>query len=447
MFLDKKSSVPLWKQIEFYIKEAIKSGVLEVGKKLPSIRELALQLNVSRCPVENAYVELQIQGYIESRPKSGYFVSTHLNLIESKKREIKILPSNNIEYDFRRGQVDKKTADVLVWQKYLRKALSNEEEIISHGDPQGEIKLREAIAEYTYLARGVKCTSENVVIATGTQHLLTLLCRFVGEKKRVAIEAPGFLQAEQIFTDFGWKKKIINKTENIIQVLEKEKINIFTEITSNMPYTSLSVMTNRRNLLLTWAKEKSSYIIEDDFNGELRYLSRSIPALQGLSPERVIYIGSFSNLLLPSVRIAYMVLPYELMRRVGDKIENYAQTASKIEQLALAEYIKDKKLEKHLKRSRKIYSQKVRKLVDAININFMNAKIKIFETSMSVSVEFEGVKDYWALQHEAVKNGIELDVITVEDSPKIALSFSGVEENKIEEAVRKLAEVWQKFKI
>ena len=386
--VDISSEKALWRQIYDSIAFALSDGLIAEGSKIPSIRELARELSVSRSPVENAYIKLQIDGFIESRPKRGFFVSPSA-LSRKDEQKCGETPSRlSIQYDFGSGSIDRNTADINMWKKHLRMVLGKQNEIVSQGDPQGERELRRALVTYCLTSRGVVASPDRIVVASGTQQLLASLCRVLGRGGRAAIETPGFIQGERIFSDFGWNIKKIDRDNGTLKDrLENLDCELFADITSNMPQTSLSNLARRRAALLAWAEQKKKYILEDDYNGELRYVSRTVPALQGKSPERVIYIGSFSRLLLPSVRIAYMVLPSELAKRAASDIQLYNQTSSKIEQLALAEYITVGCLERHIKRSRKIYKAKAAEILSALSSVFGEGVFaSLYETSISVSI-------------------------------------------------------------
>ncbi len=445
----KDSDIPIWLQIYESMSGALSEGRIAIGSKLPSIRELSEELHVSRSPVENAYIHLQIDGLLESRPKSGYFAVSMPKKCEDriKAQNAESLPK--LRYDFSSGRIDAKTADIDIWRRHLRTALNMQDKIISYGDPQGEPELREALVEYCYTARGVRASAERIVIASGTQQLLTVLCRILGRGGRVAMERPGFVQGEQIFIDFGWDITFLSYTDDDIE--EKFKgceADLFADITSNRPQVSLSKLSRRRKELIDWAARNGSYVLEDDYNGELRYVSRPVPSLQGMAPEHVIYIGSFSRLLLPSVRIAYMVLPESLAARAREKSRLYDQTSSKIEQLALAEYIRERHLERHLKRSRKTYQIKSRELLSALADTFgKSVECVLFETSMSVAAALQCKANGFELTEAAKIHKILTDPIGPSENglPRVSLSFSGIPFEDIRPAVNELKIAWKNF--
>lgn len=177
--VDPDSVTPLWRQIYQGIAEALEKRMIEPLSRLPSIRDLSKGLGMSRSPVENAYVHLQMDGFIESRPKSGYFAL-------KRPKEIKdasgLKPGGSkypVIYDLSSTGIESKTADIPVWRKHLRAALNMQDKMISAGDPQGEYELRDALVRYCFEARKVKASADRIVIASGTQQLLTELCRMM----------------------------------------------------------------------------------------------------------------------------------------------------------------------------------------------------------------------------------------------------------------------------
>lgn len=424
----------LWRQIYRQIAEAADSGKLAPQSKLPSIRELAAWLGVSRSPVENAYDRLGLDGYIESRSRSGCFVAPRRRA-EHSGAAVRDVSGRGIKYDFSPGRIDARSADVAAWRRCLRSALNREAEIVSLGDPCGEPELREQLAAYAYRARGVRCGAGGIITASGTQQLLSLLCRALGRAGQAAIESPGFEQGERVLRDYGWHISIIDESQDTAGLLGEA--DIFVEIGSKRSESSVSQRARRRRALAAWARSRGSLIIEDDYNGELRYLTRPIPAMQPLAPEHVVYIGSFSHLLLPSVRIAYMALPERLAECCASAARSYDPTSSKVEQLALADYIREGCLEKHLRRCRKIYLRKSRLLAAAIERSFGSAlKRRLLETSLSFAVSCRGAAD--EMKRAALGCGVGVGC----DGGEILLSFAGIPDEEIEHAVSSLRRAW-----
>lgn len=437
--LDLKNKGELYHSLYKCIREATINSDIKKGEKLPSIREAASQLGVSRTTVENAYMQLCIEGFAESRPQRGYYITgnkgkTNITPIKEKKEK-------NIEYDFSSRSVDTSVSDTLLWKRLVRRVLWDSEELTSYGDCQGEYSLRCAIADYSYKSRGVLARPENIVIGAGIGPLLNILCGLIGREHKVGFENGGFQTAQSIFSDYGIEVCSLDSDSNgaKIQSIEKEKTDILFLMPSMLSKISPLSVARRRNEFLDWATKGDRLIIEDDYNGELRYTARAVPAFQGKYPEKTVYIGSFSKLLLPSVRIAYMVLPDFLKEAFEKRKENLNGTCGKVEQLALKEYISSGEMEKHLRKLRRIYNLKSRILCDELKKYPCFKNITLYESSLLVEVE-TGLK----IESELIcKRALDKGILIIPSNKRgtINLCFGGIDTSKISEAIKILVEI------
>lgn len=415
------------------IKTAISKEIIKMGERLPSVREAAAQLGVSRTTVENAYTRLCIEGFIESRPQRGYFV-TGIPKAVQKPTAISIAKAE-ILYDFSSRSVDSENSDTELWKKLVRSVLWDSGELNSYGDPQGELGLRNALADYSYKARGVTTSADNIVIGAGVGPLLNILCGLLGRNLTVGFER-NFKEAEQLFGSYGIKTFTLKTDKNgaVEESVKQSNPDILFLLPSSLSKISPTSLSIRRNFLSSWAKENNRLIIEDDYNGELRYTARSVPAFQQKAPENTIYIGSFSKLLLPSVRIAYMVLPDFLAHKLHEGSYIYNQTCGKIEQLALQKYIVLGALEKHLKRLRRVYYNKSQLLISEIKSNFENIKsITLFESSLTVEIKFsKNIKENFT--DKLSENGVK--IANLKEPDTISLCFGGIPLEKIPDGIK-----------
>lgn len=447
--LERDNKTPLYQQLYDLISISIENGNLPQGAKLPSIRKLSEDLHLSRTTVEGAYQQLCVEGFIVSKPQSGYYVHIDASLA-SKFRSVKSIAEksthaeNKILYNLGSDCIDSESADIKLWRSHIKDVLKKQNIITSYGEAQGEYKLRKALSLYSYGVRGVEGNEESIVIGAGTQSLLYLLCGLMNDYgRRVALEKGGFSRAEQVFCDCGYEVLHIDSDNDGIDINELYKTDVkilFVNPSGNL-ITGQPMKMNKRYELLKWAEDTGSIIIEDDYNGELRYSSRPIPALQGTDSNRVVYIGSFSKLLLPSVRIGYMVLPENLLEAYQRKMYLYNQTASKIEQLALAEYIHEGQLERQLRRLRKIYGEKCSVLTDSLKKAFgKNVDITLQENSlcMTITLPYNDVD----IAKKAEKRGVRVTHIKSDDENKyiLKLGFAGIPISDIEPAVKILKE-------
>lgn len=436
--LHPESKIPLYQQLYQAVREAIESGTLPLGAKMPSIRQLPEELGVSRTTVEAAYQQLCAEGYLKSWPQRGYFVAAPQRRGEEHPAKTTLLPAARqrvpVQYDFGTDRVDVGNADITIWKRHIRDVLNRPDSITSYGDPQGELSLREALVSYAYRARGVRTSAEQIVIGAGIQPLLTILCGLLPQK-RVAMDYEGFLQAERAFADCSMEVVRLPSDEEGLSVEALAASGVPQVLVSpSAPTGQAAVMPpSRRFELLHWAENTGGLIIEDDYNGELRYTVRPIPALQGAGEESTAYLGSFSKLLLPSVRVSYMVLPMWLAEKYAPRARAYNQTASKIEQLALADYIREGQLERHLRRMRKLYHRKSEVMLSCLR-KVLGEKTPVFlqETSLAVVVQVPDAEG-------AVRRGEELGLrMKAVGKDLLRLGFSGIPLTQIPPGIQTL---------
>lgn len=392
---DYNSGKSLYVQLYSYLKEGITEGRIGTGERLPSLRKMAQDLGISVTTVKAAYDQLIVEGYMISKPQSGFYAAQGAVIGDKKQEgESAVRPKQPEDHadnaDASSGasrpySCDPESFDFIKWKKCMSAVLNETPELLlTEGDRQGEPALREEIAKYLYKARGVICTRDQVVISAGTQQLVSHMARLLKmmDIVHVSVEDPGYMPVRSIFRDWGFSMSCIPVKEDGIQI-EKLPQNIRTAVyvcPQNQFPTGALMPISRRRRLLEWAEANDSIIIEDDYNSELRYTGMPVPALQGIDHSgRVVYLGSFTSTLFPAVRISYMVLP-ESMVKLYDGIRSfYDQTCSKTEQLTLAEFMKRGYYQINLKRVRKLYSAKLQEVLAAIREyggegNFMTAE-------------------------------------------------------------------------
>lgn len=433
--INKSDKTPLYIQIYNEIKSAIENGNLKESEKLPSVRKLSEDLNVSKTTIENAYEILCVEGYLINIAKKGFYIEKGLLIDKKVKKKSDSKDTRKVyKYDFSGKGIDKNCTNITQWRKYVKDILNKEYLLNTYSETQGEADLREAISRYAFTTRGVNSEAGNIIIGSGTQTLIYILCGMLGLNKVAAIEKNTFPQAEQVFKDFGYKIKYTESDKKGIEInsLEELKPDILF-INTNFNSETGSAMTVKRKLeIIKWAKNNNCLIIEDDYNGELRYKTHQSSCMQSYSPENVIYIGSFSKILLPSVRISYMVLTDNLIDKYLLVKDNYNQTTSKIEQLALANYINDGKLEKYLRKLRRYYLNKSELMKTELKKYFKN--IIFNETSMYFEIRLDS--NFLKLLKE---NSIK--PMNTSTDCNIKLNFSQIESDNITEGIKKIYEL------
>ena len=342
------------------------------------IRNMARMLGVSVTTVRMAYDQLIVEGYLESRPQSGYYAvqgswdgTGHAGRSgdSAYTHPVTVTQAEEHQNDM---LYDPESFDFVKWKKCMASVLNDTPELLlSEGDRQGEPALRTEITSYLYKSRGVVCGPEQVVISAGTQQLVTHIARILKVMgiTLVCKEDPGYEPASRIFGDRGFAISSIPVRSDGIEI-EKLPANIRSAVyvsPQNQFPTGALMPIGRRHRLLEWADANDSIIIEDDYDSELRYFGMPVPALQGLDGgKRVIYIGSFTSTLFPAVRISYMVLPHDMISIYETMKMDYDQTCSKTEQLTLALFMQRGFYGANLRKIRNLYSHKLREAMDAI---------------------------------------------------------------------------------
>jgi GntR family transcriptional regulator/MocR family aminotransferase len=443
--IDKKNGQPLYQQLYEQLRTAAQRGSLRPGQKLPSIRRLSEDLGLSRTTIESAYQQLCVEGYIEARPQRGYFVLTGGGRRGARPAAVTCPPRHLPRYNFGTDSVDSSCADMKIWRRHIREVLNRPQALVSYGEPQGELPLREALCAYSYGARGVVCSPEQVVIGAGSQPLLYLLCGLLqGSVGAVALEEPGFPQAEQVFADCGMDVVHLpgDKSGMEPEALRQSGAKIAYVSPSSRQGCGNPIPLLRRQELLQWAAQRGGLLIEDDYNGELRYRARPIPSMQGMAADgRVIYFGSFSKLLLPSVRVGYMVLPPRLLPLYLARASHYNQTASKVEQLALADYVKSGQLERQLRRLRKVYAQKSSQLLRCLHQAFgARAQLHLQETPLCVTLHLQDAPSPARLAELAAAHDVR---VCPGPENQVTLGFAGIPLEQIAPGVLALRNAWK----
>lgn len=438
-------------RVYHYYRELIETGKLAPNTKLPSIRKCAVQLGMSRTTVESAYMMLAAEGYILSRPQSGFYVTELPGEGVRRNWEIQTKKEQKpeIQFDFASSNVDKNSFQFELWRRYVKSALRQDERLLSYGEPQGEYELREALCSYLNRHRNVICSPEHIVVGAGVQSLLHVLCPMIKQRKKAAFFNPDFRQGRTIFEDYGFEISVITQKEK--EKTGKQEDGLFYVTPSQMTTWGDVMNISQRMELIQEAFKKDILILEDDYNSEFRYYNRPTPSLQGLAGGRnVVYLGTFSRLLLPSIRMSYMVLPPELLCLYKERGKNYNQTASKAEQIALCQFIRDGHLESQIRKTRKLYTEKAKKLRDGISSVFGELAVPhLGEAGFLVSTEIKMPLSSSQIAEKAGRAGVAVRPVREESVnpekrkenrayPQILLSCSTVPVSSYEEALRQL---------
>lgn len=434
MNLDLNSSqTTRYLQVYDYYKELILSKKLPENSKMPSIRRCAEQLGLSRTTIETAYLCLAADGYIISRPQSGYYVTNRVSHTKPASPVISHAPKKTLLYDFTSSNVDADAFDFNLWRRYIKSALRQDKRLLSYGEPQGEYELREVIAEYVMNKRNAICRPENIVIGAGSQTLLNILCPLIKERQSICFHDAKFKQGIVIFEDFGFTISNHQEVSDIIYMTP-----------SHMTSLGDVMSVEKRLELLKDSLSHNRLIIEDDYNNEFRYFSKPRPCLQGLAGgENVVYLSTFSKLLLPSIRLSFMILPDSLLPLYEEKKALYNQTASKTEQLALCQFLRDGHLDSQIRKLKRLYTNKATCLSNELKAAFGDdVSVTMGESVFLVHLVMKSDMTNQELQAKAFARGIKVFASPKEEKgyAHIVLSCSEVPVEEYPKAVALLKE-------
>lgn len=375
--MDRKK--PLYRQIYEKIKADIEQGTLSANMRLPSKRTLAEQAGVSVNTVEGAYAQLLCEGFIYSKPKSGFYVCEIEKLLPAQKQvepqKTESMQKQEYEIDFSINGVDRENFPYSTWRKLMRYVFDEyDTDLLSRSPIQGEFALRCELARYLNLSRGVSCRAEQIIIGAGTANLLQILSYLLDNSTTIAMENPVYHESYLFFQRMGHNVLSIPIDHMGLPVKPlQEHNNIAAYITPAHQFPlGIAMPQSRRISLINWANEGSDrYLIEDDYDSEFRYNAKPLPALKSIDVnDRVIYLGSFSRAISPSLRISYMVLPEKLLEKYHASSNAFGCSVSKTDQLVLTQFIVRGHFETHLNKMRKIYRERRAILERALNCDF-----------------------------------------------------------------------------
>ncbi|MBO9596984.1 MAG: PLP-dependent aminotransferase family protein [Cohnella sp.] len=444
---------PLYAQVYKHIRTLIQEGALAGGTKLPSVRSLKQQLNISKTTVETAYQMLLEEGYAYSKNRSGLIVVNPGPANPPRQRsalavriENQALTAEGTFIDFSLLTIDGDSFPLRQWKSVMGEALSlHADSVHQYGDARGEYELRESVARYLRNSRGVACAPDQIIIGTGFSYSIQLLSRLFGDRVNVGIEEHGIAQVRSYFTDHRFPI-VPYSLEGDVRWGDDFRILYATP--SHRP-TGDPMSYLQRQQLLQWAYANQGYIIEDDYDGELRLSGNPIPSLQGMDKHgAVIYIGTFSKMFTPSLRLNYMVLPPELLGRL-QSLEHMLSAPSRMDQWAMELFISRGHWYRHIRRMRRIYRIKLEALIRLIR-SYMPDTARIGSSGSGLHIELSLTTEANAdtLIAMAREEGVlvygspDPHIRSIGGNPKIYLGFGGVAESDMLLGVQALRRAW-----
>jgi GntR family transcriptional regulator/MocR family aminotransferase len=478
--LDPRSATPLHRQLYDEIRSAVLAGRLSAGARLPSTRALAADLAISRNTVAGAFDQLLAEGYIESRPGAGTFVAKELPeellrvspatrspggspvappRLSERGRMLAATPVAPTGRDggsacaFRPGipALDAFPRDL--WSRIAARQYRQARfDLFSYGDPAGHPPLRRSIAEYLRAARGVNCSWEQVIVTSGSQQALDLAARVLVDPGDTAwVEDPGYFGARGAWTAAGLKCVPVPVDDEGLSVAQGER----SAPQARMAYVSpshqyplgVTMSLARRMVLLAWAHRRGAWIAEDDYDSEFRYAGRPLASLQGLDTAgRVIYIGTFSKVLFPALRLGYMVAPagtvdaFAAARALADRHPPGPSQA------LVAEFLAEGHFARHVRRMRTLYAERQEALLSAAGREWSGLlEVSPADAGMHLVAWLPKTASDRDISARAAAAGIVAPPLTAyyhrpgSNPPALLLGYSCANVRKIQEGVRRLA--------
>lgn len=347
------------------LRDAVRSGRLASGAMLPPTRTLAPDLGLARNTVAQAYAELVAEGWLASRQGAGTWVVNDAgDPLPTRPRGTPGVPTHNLTP----GSPDVAQFPRGAWLASTRRALASApHEALRMGDARGRVELREALAEYLGRVRGVRTSPESIVICAGTRHAVEILARALGSGP-IAVEAYGLFLFREALDAMGVESTPIDVDHHgaVIDDLDRTGASaVLLTPAHHFPH-GVPLHPARRTALIEWAHRRAGYLLEDDYDGEFRYDRQPIGAVQGLAPDRVVYLGSASKSLSPALRLGWMAVPAHLVDRVVSASGGQQFYVNVIAQLTMADFIAKGNYDKHIRRMRLNYRQRRSRLVEAL---------------------------------------------------------------------------------
>jgi GntR family transcriptional regulator/MocR family aminotransferase len=475
--LDRGLSVPLSRQLAVALRDALSEGRIEAGARLPSTRALAAELGLARSTIVGVFEQLAAEGYIIGKAGSGYFAAASLGgstpqlHVEpaaprplsrhgERMRAYQTPSSRATPLPFEPGHAEIDAGFIGTWKRLASRVLSGRSSLVwNYGDPHGELPLRRAIADYLAAARGVRCRHEQIVLTSGTQQGLSLAAQILLNPGDAAwVEDPCYRSTLDILRAAEAEIVPVPVDEDGLDIAAGERRAALDQrgIPPRLAYTTpsrqyplgMAMPLARRVALLAWAAQHRAWIIEDDYESEFQAPGQMLPSLQGLDRAgRVIYLGTFSKLLFPSLRLGYAVLPEDLVAPFAGARYLADRQSSGLIQAIMTEFMLDGHFARHLKRMRARYAERQEFLVDQLARRLGDiVEIRPVESGMYLTAWLpQGWSDQEAAAALALSGVtvVPLSTLTLETPrrPGLVLGYTGHGETAIARAVETMAKI------
>ena len=447
--VDRSGPLTLGRQIEDQLRQAIRDATLRPGARLPSTRDLALELGVSRPIVVDAYAQLAGEGYLELRPGARPRVTGCAGPCQPPATR-RSDPPPEPRHDLRPGVPDLSTFPRSAWLRSLREALASMRNAdFGYTDPHGTEVLRLALRDYLGRVRGVVSDADRVIVTSGYCQGRTLVCRALAAMgiRRVAVEDPCHDEVRSSGAVAGLELVPVPVDGEGIRVDALDRTSVHAVfVTPAHQYPTGAVLSGaRRGALLDWLRRREGLAIEDDYDAEFRYDRAPVGALQGMDPERIVYAGTASKTLAPALRLGWLVVPPRLLEAVQRQQRQADFGVSRIEQHAFADFLTRGELDRHLRRMRARYRARRDALVEALVEALPEVRVHGINAGLHVTVQLLPGDRGSAIRDEAARRGVALTAMgdyylePREDSSMLLLGYGRSSEAVIRAGVRELA--------
>jgi GntR family transcriptional regulator / MocR family aminotransferase len=447
--VDRAGARTLGRQIEDQLRQAIRDLALRPGARLPSTRDLARELGVSRPIVVDAYAQLAGEGYLELRPGTRPRVTGCAGPCQPPTTQ-RADPVTAPTYDFRPGSPDLSAFPRSAWLRSVREALTGMREAdFGYTDPHGSDVLRLALGDYLGRVRGVVADAGRVVITSGWSQGRTLLCRALVSLgvRRIGVEDPCHDEVRQSVKSAGLELVPVPVDDDGLRIdaLDHAAVDAVLVTPAHQYPTGAVLSGARRGALLDWLRRRNAFALEDDYDAEFRYDRAPVGALQAMDPERIVYAGTASKTLAPAMRLGWLVLPPRLVDAVQWQQRQTDFGVSRIEQHAFADFLSRGELDRHLRRMRVRYRARRDALVEALSDTLPEARVHGIRAGLHVMIQLRDGDRGRVIRDEAAGRGVGLTALSdyyhdpTADSSKLLLGYGRCSEGGIRAGVRELA--------
>ncbi|MBP7479254.1 MAG: PLP-dependent aminotransferase family protein [Spirochaetaceae bacterium] len=434
------NNTPLYLRVFSAIASDIVNGKRKEGEKLPSIRNCASDLGISKNTVEAAYYELLAEGYIESRPKKGFFVCAVSSSLKKRwttgasyqqtkehKEPHSLVPDTGL-IDLQANSIDESLFPYTVLRKLYRETVSGNKAglFLTKGEAQGDSVFRTAISRYLSWSKGLLCSEDSIIIGAGTEYLLQFAIKILHRYRQIKqginspvsflLETPGYDKIRSIVVDEGCTVTNIpldNEGITIQSLMNDIRTSRTVYVTPAHQYPlGITMSYRRRKELLEWAKKTDSFIIEDDYDSDFYYTGKILPPLQSMDDnDTVLYMGTFSRSLAPSMRVSYLVLNKKLLSIYQQYFKHYSCTVSRIEQHVIEQFMTEGHFERHINRTRKVYRQRRDAMIRLLLQNFPQGKIFGEHAGLHFIFELPSTVSGSVFEQTALEKGLKIKTL------------------------------------